>query len=192
MQLVARFPVEADISPFQAQVDEAVQNALVKLGILRETENGKFEVTIGNFKQDSKQAREQEKAKNDAQITDFEEKSSAAAGKAKLAGKLVTRMIISESMQTFNMIAQAAGWTKNAQFQLMSGMIQGVIGMIQTMTLSASSAIATYGPVAGAIIAGVNITQAGVAFGLQTSLQAQQAAMQANNDYIGNIMSGFS
>lgn len=162
MDLSASFPVHANLSPFQAEIDEAIRNALVKFGIVKD--------------------------EGDKIVTEFTNKSKRARDDADAVGKMVLRKVMSETMQTIRIVANAAGWSKNQTYQMYSQMITGIISMISTMALAASSAVATYGPIVGPIIAGWNITNAAVAFGLQTTMQGQQSAMSMETDSISAIM----
>jgi len=190
MNLTARFPVEADLSQFQAQVNEAVQNALVRFGVLKAKTNGDFEVAFNGVVVKGEKVRETEKLKNDAVLEGFQTRSGLLQAQVKDTGKMMLRRLMSESMQSFNIIGQITGWSKNQTYQLVSGLIQGVVGMISSISLSMSMAIPTYGPVLGPVLMAWNAGNAITAFTLQTMLQVTQAQIANTNNDIGNIFNG--
>ena len=190
MAMSARFKVDADLSPFQAQINEAVQNALVRFGVLKEKVNGNFESTMTGFTARGEATRVKEDSKNDALLAGFGAKSDLLRTSVHASGKMMLRRLMSEAMQTFNIINQVTGWSKNQTYQLVSGIIQGVIGMISTIALSSSMAASgSYGAASPFILAW-NAGNAITAFTLQTMLLVTQSQIQNQNDMIGDIFNG--
>ena len=186
----ARFKVDADLSPFQAQINEAVQNALVRFGVLKEKVNGNFESTMTGFTARGEATRVKEDSKNEAVLAGFGAKSDLLRTSVHASGKMMLRRLMSEAMQTFNIINQVTGWSKNQTYQLVSGIIQGVIGMISTIALSSSMAASgSYGAASPFILAW-NAGNAITAFTLQTMLLVTQSQIQNQNDMIGDIFNG--
>lgn len=186
----ARFKVDADLSPFQAQINEAVQNALVRFGVLKEKVNGNFESTMTGFTARGEATRVKEDSKNEALLAGFGAKSDLLRTSVHASGKMMLRRLMSEAMQTFNIINQVTGWSKNQTYQLVSGIIQGVIGMISTIALSSSMAASgSYGAASPFILAW-NAGNAITAFTLQTMLLVTQSQIQNQNDMIGDIFNG--
>ena len=186
----ARFKVDADLSPFQAQINEAVQNALVRFGVLKEKVNGNFESTMTGFTARGETTRVKEDTKNEAVLAGFGAKSDLLRTSVHASGKMMLRRLMSEAMQTFNIINQVTGWSKNQTYQLVSGIIQGVIGMISTIALSSSMAASgSYGAASPFILAW-NAGNAITAFTLQTMLLVTQSQIQNQNDMIGDIFNG--
>ena len=190
MGLVARIAVDADLNPFQQQVDEAVQNALVKFGILRGQENGKFEKAVGDFKQTVKKEVDHADEVITNWVMDTEQKVTKVTRTMTTLGKMALRSLISETMQTFNLISQVTGWGKNQTYQMISGMIQGVISLASAMSLAGSSAMALYGPVLGPIYAAWNYGNAFTAFAFANQARTTQAALENNADDMGNMLTG--
>ena len=190
MAMSARFKVDADLSPFQAQINEAVQNALVRFGVLKEKVNGNFESTMTGFTARGEKKRDTENNKNEALLAGFEQKSDLLRTQVHASGKMMLRRLMSESMQSFNIINQVTGWSKNQTYQLVSGLISGVVGLISSIGLSMSMAIPTYGPILGPILIAWNAGNAITAFSLQTMLQITQAQIANTNNDIGNIFFG--
>ena len=186
----ARFKVDADLSPFQAQINEAVQNALVRFGVLKEKVNGNFESAVSGFTARGEATRVKEDTKNEAVLAGFGAKSDLLRTSVHASGKMMLRRLMGETMQSFNMINQVTGWSKNQTYQLVSGLISGVVGMISSISLSMSMAIPTYGPVLGPVLMAWNAGNAITAFTLQTMLQITQAQIANTNNDIGNIFFG--
>ena len=186
----ARFKVDADLSPFQAQINEAVQNALVRFGVLKEKVNGNFESAVSGFTARGEATRVKEDSKNEALLAGFGAKSDLLRTSVHASGKMMLRRLMGEAMQTFNIINQVTGWSKNQTYQLVSGLIQGVIGMISTIALSSSMAASgSYGAASPFILAW-NAGNAITAFTLQTMLLVTQSQIQNQNDMIGDISFG--
>lgn len=186
--LTARFPVDADLSPFQAQVDEAVKNALIKFGILREQENGKFEVLINEKESKSSKKREEHKVKWEGLIEEFDKKTETAMNRTRFKASMVLRVLYSQVMQTWDMIAKTTGLAKNQTYQMISNLISGVVGLISTAQLAASTLAAI--PVVGPMLALASMMNATYGMQLNIQLQAQQSAIQNFNDYMGNVTNG--
>ena len=190
MAMSARFKVDADLSPFQAQINEAVQNSLVRFGVLRAKVNGDFEASFNGVVIKSEKVRDTENSKNEALLAGFAQKSDLLRTQVHASGKMMLRRLMSESMQTFNIINQVTGWSKNQTYQLVSGLISGVVGLISSIGLSMSMAIPTYGPIIGQMLIAWNAGNAITAFSLQTMLQITQAQIANTNNDIGNIFFG--
>lgn len=190
MALSARFPVEADLSPFQRQVEEAVQVALVKFGVVTAKVNSDHETAVKKAEAMS-DASLAKKSKEWVWTTKtLEEKMETAKTRATVSFKMVMRSLVSEINQTWGMISQMFGLGKNIIFQTIATTITVVSSLISTASLAATTWAGV--PVIGPAIAALMVGNAVFAAGFQIQQLGIQASIGNSLDQVGNMISGVS
>ena len=191
MNLVARFQVEAYLSPFQAQINEAVKNALVRFGVLRETENGNFESTMKKHVAKGEKTRSLEEKRWQTMTEDMESKHQHALHKMNLSKSMALRMAYSDIMNLMSTIGQATGMGKNQIYQMFTMTISAITGLIMAAQ-AAITVYATFPQPWGAILAGLTATASASAVATNVLIGISQAQV-ANwvPETMGNIGEGF-
>ena len=211
------FPVEADVTEFDAAVEVAVQNALVKFGILVATVDGKVDANLilktneANQKANAffqevdtkaKAVSYKFKARADVDMGEMAKKwqwetnaqikgAEARLNRTEFGIKMTLRLLYSEINQTWSMVANLTGLSKNAMYQIMSSVISGVVGLISTANLAASTLALI--PGIGPFLAALSVGNAVAGTMLSISLGiSQMVTEQRMNELTGQQLEGVS
>lgn len=118
----------------------------------------------------------------------YQKAAEQARQRTEFSVKITLRMLYSEIMQTFNYVSQAVGWSKNQVFNIIANTITGVIGLISTANLAASTLAPI--PIVGPFLAALSIGNAIAGTSLNIILAANQAQVSNWTSDIGDIMGG--
>ena len=187
MGLVARIAVDADLNPFQQQVDEAVRNALVKFGLLKEDVNEKFR-TVVNKAVSSSDVKKEAVKKEWKDLSDtVEGKFEHAINKAKLSKATAIRMMTSDIMQLVSTMSNITGLSKNQTYRMMMMTVQVVTSLISA-AMAAATTYMTFPQPWGSILAGLSLATIGANTAIMVSETSKANGVLQVEDTIGDML----
>jgi hypothetical protein len=183
----ASFKVEADLDPFERQVEEAVHKALVKFKIVGENLENAFDRKVSNKRAKSHTALKEEEKKWVFSETSLRKTFERGRDRMKMSFRMTMTMMWSQVNQLWSVLDQMFGLGKNMVFQIISTAVSSITTLIAT----AYQAAAIYAAIPGGqIIAGIMIFNAVSSSVLQANTIAQAAAVDKIPDTMGNIYNG--